>query len=179
MAKRPRRKKKSNEAIRIGETATPERRRQLGGVLTEVIDRDATGKACIKRQKGKLECVLDYYWRTKRINDPQHQAGMKFREIYLRVNNGFAHKMLGDLVLVDDASLHVEERMLQHIVCMQQLDKIREKLSPSQEKIIVQVCCDNKFFGHDERKKTFLRGLDILARHWKLIPAETEKEDGK
>jgi hypothetical protein len=45
MAKRQHKKKRPMAVVRIGELATPERCRQQGGVMTEVVDRDASGKA--------------------------------------------------------------------------------------------------------------------------------------
>ena len=58
--------KRTTRNIRTGATPTPERKNQLGGVIKEVVDRDAHGYVLIERYKAAFECLLDYYRLSKR-----------------------------------------------------------------------------------------------------------------
>ena len=165
MAKR-RHKKRQMPVIRVGEVVTPERRRQLGGVMTEVIDRDSTGKAYIKRQRVKIECMLDYYYDKFRINDHQNMAGQKYRELYTRVNFGSSYKVLTSPFLMADKQSDPEARMVAHIDCIRNLTEVDMLLSPQQRDVMRDVCGYDEPCGNDARKKTLLRALDILAKHW-------------
>ena len=133
MAKRLRRKNKRFSTIKIGETATPERRRQLGGVESEIVDRDASGKILIRRQKARMECVLDYYWRTRRLTEVQREAGLRFRAIYWHVQVGPEHMLIDNMILVDNGRGNHERKMLTHIGCVEALNAVRKLLSPAQD----------------------------------------------
>jgi len=106
----------------------PERRRQLGGVMTEVVDRDAGGKAYMKRHRVRIECMLDYYYDSFRINDPQLKAGLKFREIYLRVNFGTNCKILCNPFLMEAGQADPEGKAHAHLHCLRMLDEAYCKL---------------------------------------------------
>ena len=172
MAKRQHKKKKNISVVRLGEQATPERQRQSGGVRTEVVDRDASGKAYITRHRAEMECVLDFYLRTQRISEQQHAAGMRFREIYLRVVNGANCKILGELFLINVGQGSYEGKMLAYIDCVQVLDNVSDDLSPAQVQVIRRVCGHDEYAGHDGQKKTLLRGLDALVEYWRKLDSK-------
>jgi hypothetical protein len=166
MAKRRHKKKRPMPVVRIGEMATPERCQKLGGVMTEVVDRDASGKAYIKRHKARLECALDYYFKTFRLTDQQYVAGLKFREIYLRVNYGASGKILCHPFLMDTGKGDPEWKMLAHIDCSRQLNEVYALLTPAQQSIVRNVCGHDEYAGTKDLKQTLLRGLDRLAAKW-------------
>ena len=170
MARRQHKKKRPMPVVRVGELATPERRRQLGGVMTEVVDRDATGKAYIKRHRARFECALDEYFNMFQISNPQYMAGLKFREIYLRVNYGTNSKILCQPFLMDTGQGDPEWKMLAHIDCARWLDEATKKLSPEQLYVVRNVCGHDEYAGSHARKKTLLRGLNVLAEHWGYVP---------
>ncbi|MGB9152786.1 MAG: hypothetical protein WCD70_06835 [Alphaproteobacteria bacterium] len=169
MSKHDPEKKKQASPIKGGEQATPERHNQLGGVSTEVVNRDALGKVSVERHRAKHECVLDFYLRTRRISDPQHQIGMSFREIHIRANNGVNCKILGNSFLVDAGHGNYERKMLDHVECLKLLDGACEHLTSSQERVLRRVCGYDEYAGDKAEKKILLRGLDALIKHW-VIP---------
>src|SRR6202044_1104230 len=73
---------RKSHPIKIGAIPTKERRRQNGGVFSEVIDRDANGKVFMKRYRAVWECPLDVYRDQKVINDREYRAGLRFHEAY-------------------------------------------------------------------------------------------------
>jgi hypothetical protein len=155
--------------VRVGELATPERRRQLGGVMTEVIDRDAGGKAYMKRHRVRIECMLDYYFNAYRINERQYTAGLKFREIYLRVNYDTNCKILCSPFLINTGRADPEGKIMAHMDCIRWLDEACKLLSSEQLTMVRKVCGYDEYAGTFANKKTLLRGLDILAAHWGYV----------
>jgi hypothetical protein len=155
--------------VRVGELATPERRHQLGGVMTEVVDREVGGKAYIKRHRVRIECMLDYYFNGYHINDTQYMAGLKFREIYLRVNYDTNCKVLCSPYLRSAKHADPEAKILAHLDCIRWLDEACKLLSPEQLAMVRKVCGYDEFAGTHANKKTLLRGLDILAAYWGYV----------
>jgi hypothetical protein len=166
MAKRRHKKKRPMPVVRIGEMATPERRRKLGGLMTEVVDRDASGKAYIKRQRARIECMLDYYFQNYRLDDPQYMAGLKYREIYLRVNFDTNCKILSNPFLMQAGQGDHEGKMHAHIDCLRQLNEVYALLTVPQQTILRDVCGHDQATWGTNRNQTLLRALDILAVHW-------------
>jgi len=166
MARRQHKKKKPIPAVRMGEMATPERYNQLGGLITEVMDRDATGKASISHHRARIECILDYYHKAFVIDDQQYMAALKFREIYLRVNFGYNTKTLCQPFLIEAGRPDPEWKMLAHIDCLRHLRGVYVLLSSAQQNILRNVCGHDEYVKTNARKKTFLRGLNILVAHW-------------
>jgi hypothetical protein len=159
-------KKKKSSPIRIGETATPERRKQHGGVTTEIVDRDATGKATITRHKAKLECVLDFYLRTRRIDDPQHAAGIKLRGIYKQVSHGFDSSNFSGALLADTGNGNHEKQIAAYLDSIKKLKKLYARLTPAQRRVLRDVCGYDEYAKDKDEKETLVRGLDRLAIHW-------------
>jgi len=166
MTKRRQTRKKPVTVVRIGELATKERRRQQGGMVTEVIDREASGKAYIKRQRARLECMLDYYHKQNRISDPQYTAGIKFREIYLSAIYGYSFKVLCNPYLMEAKHADPEGRMLAHIDCTRLLREACDRLTPEQRSLVRDVCGYDRFAGGRDKKRILLRALDSLATFW-------------
>jgi hypothetical protein len=152
--------------VRVGEMATPERCRQLGGVMTEVVDRDVNDKAYIKRHRARLECMLDYYFLHYRISDPQYMAGLKFREIFLRVNYGANCKILCSPFIIGAKRSDPESKILAHLDCLRWMDEASRTLSQEQLDVVRRVCGYDQYAGGRDSKRILLRGLDKLAAYW-------------
>jgi hypothetical protein len=169
MAKRKHKKNRAMPVVRVGELATPERRRQLGGVMTEVVDRDASGKAYMKRHRVRIECMLDYYFNEFRLTEAQYMAGLKFREFYLRVNFGTNCKILCNPFLMQPGQADPEGKALAHLHCLRMLDEAYAVLSQVQREVVRDVCGHDEYPGNHARKKALLRALDALASHWGYV----------
>jgi hypothetical protein len=169
MAKRTHKKNKHSSAVKIGETATPERRRQLGGVETEIVDRDASGKVYIKRQRARLECMLDYYLKERRINDAQHKAGTKFRYIYLRAAHHYSCLTLTNRFLIEPGQADPEWRFMNHLDCTRILIVACKELTPEEYAIVRNVCGYDFYAGGRDNKRILDRALNVLAAHWGFI----------
>ncbi len=161
-------KSSTKSSLRIEELATEERRKQNGGVITEVIDRDATGKVHIERHRAKNECILDYYLRTHRINLAQHEAGTKLSELFARALHGTDSTALNDVFSFDGLGGHAQEKMADFVEAMEQLRVILPKLSSPQKRVLRNVCGYNECAGTYANRLTLARGLEKLARHWHL-----------
>ncbi len=162
-------KKRPMPVVRVGEMATPERRKQLGGVMTEVVDRDSGGKIYTKRHRARLECMLDFYFKEHRISDPQYMAGLKFREIYLRVRYGYSGKVLCNPFLMEAGQADPEGKMLAHIDCIRALEEASKQLLPEQIAVIRNVCGYDEYAGGRDKKRILVRSLEILADFWGYV----------
>lgn len=158
-----RRHKKKPSAIRHGELATKERQRQNSGVISEVVDRDYSGKIYIKRHKSNSDCVLDGYKWLGKISATEHQAGMKFRCAYLRA-------VLR--VNVDDrgSGCQGDYEMSAIIVPFseQLLRDAYAVLSPAQKAVVLTVCGHDDVVGDTYRFDTFHRALEVLIKLWRI-----------
>ena len=161
-------KKRKSPVVRIGEIATPERRRQNGGLITEVADRDASGNVYTKRQRAKYECILDCYHDEYRLNDAQYTAGLKFQEIFHRCFCGHAAKELCAPFLIDGGEGSAEHRVIAHIYCTRLLDEALEQMTKKQQAVVRSVCGFGVPAGHSNKLAILGTALTKLARYWKL-----------
>jgi hypothetical protein len=169
MAKR-KYKKRAVPVVRVGEMATPERRRQLGGVVTEVVDRDATGKVYMKRNKARYECIIDYYHDTYRLDDPQFMAAQKFAEMFNGANFGSEFSILASPYIFITASSDPEAKAHRRLDCYRHLQEIEKKiLTPAQWKVVVKVCGRDERAGNTDYLETLRRALDELAKYWNYV----------
>jgi len=166
MARKRQNRKKLIPIVHITECATPERCQKPGGVITEVIARDVSGKALMKRQRVRVECMLDYYYYASRLNEAQYKAGLKFREFYLRIR--FDKNCLSSRkAFVKEAGLfNPDGKMLDRLEYLRLLDGAHKQLSPEQWEVIRKVCGYDEYAGNYAKLKTFRRGLDILVTYW-------------
>jgi hypothetical protein len=149
--------------VRFGETATKERKGQQGGVVTEVIDRDLSGKALIKRQRALEECSLDAYLRRGIIGSEEHMVGLRFRHAYLRA-------VLK--VQVDDigggSQGDPEMSALVVLKAERLLKEAYKVLSIAQRDIIITVCGYGDWAGGSYKLETLHRGLEKLVDLWRV-----------
>jgi hypothetical protein len=147
-------------SVRSGTTPTPERRRQHGGVIKEVVDRDAEGNVLIQRYKAAFECPLDAYRLKDKITESEHRAGIKFRHAYMRAVLKIRVEDIGS-----GSHGSYDMAALLPIHSERVLNEAYSVLTPQQKAAVIAVC------GHDERPnrdyfQTLHRGLEILAVLW-------------
>ena len=134
----------------------------MGGIVTEVVDRDLRGNPIIKRDRSVIECHLDIYKYRELIDIPQHDAGTIFRKAdqryVLRI------KVEDD---VQGGRADVEMAMLSIPYSKKLLDQAHAVLSPQQWAVIEAICGLDDTAGNSYRFETFVRGLDKLVDLWK------------
>lgn len=160
--KAKRKYKKKALPARIGEFATMERCRQLGGMITEVVDRDLRGSPIMKRHKAKIECHLDIYRYREMISIPEHEAGTIFRKAYQRYV--LRIKVEDD---VQGGRADAEMAMLSIPASKKLLDQAHAVLSLPQWMMIEAICGLDDTAGGTSRFATFRRGLEVLVDLWK------------
>ena len=160
--KAKRKYKKKALPVRLGERATVERCRQLGGLLTEVVDRDLRGNPIYTRQKAKIECHLDIYRYREALSAAEYEAGMIFRKAYVRY-------VLGIKVEDDVAGGRADAEMAMLAVphSKKLLDQAHGVLSTPQWMVIEAICGMDDTAGNSYRFETFRRGLEKLVDLWK------------
>ena len=149
---------------RIGEMPTEERCNQLGGIVTEVIERDANGKAFVMRYAAYAECMLDTYLLRGLIDKVEHVAGMRYRIAWLRAREGLkiSDRFSGGVPISYEDSLHIipeSERILKEAA---------EELTPAQKAMVMRICVDNATVGGTDSRETLCRGLRKMAKRWRL-----------
>lgn len=161
-AKAKRKQKKKALPARVGELATVERCRQLGGVITEVVDRDLRGNPILRRHKAKIECHLDLCLLREWISIPEYDAGMIYRKAYLR----YVRRVKTD----DDTQggrADAEMAMLSIPHSKKLLDQAHGVLSPAQWRMVEAICGMDDTAGNSSRFETFRLGLEKLVDLWK------------
>ncbi len=169
MAKRKHKTKKPSPVVCVGEMATPERRQQLGGVMTEFVASEIPGNLPTKRHRVRIENVLDIMYRNRvnPLSDPQFTVALKFHELFNHGRNGSTFKVLCQPFIVDGGKADPQWKMIAHIDCARYLVEAYDFLTPEEQAIVRKVC------GHDEfpdgkREHRILRiALDKLATLWK------------
>ncbi len=162
MAKAKRHYKKKALPARCWERATMERRRQLGGLITEVVDRDLRGNSILKRHKAKIECHLDIYLYRGQLSVPEYDAGMIFRKAYMRY--------VLDIKVDDDVQggrADAEMAMLAVPHSKKLIDEAHDVLSQPQWMVVEAICGLDDTAGNSYRFETFRRGLEKLVDLWK------------
>jgi len=155
--------KKKAAPIQMGEKPTPERRQQNGGVVQETLGREANDKATLKRHRARMECALDAYLLKGKITLAEHQAGMRFRQAYLRA-------VLKIRVEDNGAGSHGDPEMAFIAVpaSEQTLCKAYEVLTSTQKKAVIQICGHDEWGGTTRLVETLHRALEQLATLWHL-----------
>ncbi len=170
--KRTTTKKKPSPVLCVGEKATPERCRQLGGVMTEFVASEVAGNLPTRRQRVRIENVLDIMFRHRvnPLTDPQYTAGLKFYELFNREKNGKQFKVLCSPFLIDGSPADAEWKMLGHIHSARYLVEAYKVLT-SEERGIVRKVCGPDDFPDGKRENRILRiALDKLAVFWGYAP---------
>lgn len=149
-------------AIRAGVAPTPERRKQHGGVITEVVDRDISGKVLVKRYRAAWECPLDAYRNKGLIGQKEYAAGLIFRQAYFSsvLSKAAAYSRTA---IASNTRLSIGEKILRAAY---------RKLSPHNKGSIIDIC------GHDLPAQDYVKldrlknGLGELAELWQAAAKE-------
>lgn len=149
--------------VRSGDSPTPERRAQNGGVAKEVTDRDCRGNALMYRFKAVADCPLDAYFQRGHLTETEYKASMKFRHAYLRA-------ILRVKVQDIDSGSRGDPEMaaLMPIHSERILNEAYAVLSSAQKALIISVCGHDEWAGGFYKLQTLHRGLEKLADLWKL-----------
>ncbi len=166
MAKKERKKKKQLPAILIGELATPERRRQLGGVKTEVVVSDENGRRKMKRDIARYECMIEFLFDEGIATQRQTKAALKYREIYLSGQHGQSGRYLCAPFTIDCGRADPENRIISHMHNLRLLIEANELLTKEERDIVRDVCGYDKAPSAYEIRYILLRALDVLADYW-------------
>jgi hypothetical protein len=158
--------------VRIGETPTPERRFHNGGVASEVVDRDVSHTILIKRYKAMWECPLDAYLLRNAISEPEHRAGIKFRNAYFRAVLGIKVEDIGSGGEGDR-----EMAALMPVYSERLLRDAYKALSPKQKAMVINVCGHDQVAGETARLKTLHRGLEKLCEVWKINNIDDRRQN--
>lgn len=147
--------------------ASPERKKQLCGLVTEIVSvASAGGCAHVKRCKAKVECVLDGYLLRRKITETQHHAGIMFREIYTCHHTSSAHSGTGGTFIYVPNRNIKEMQMVGQLDAHRSLEAVFSRVSTAQRDILEKVCGYDEYAGSHAKLKTLCRALDILAKHW-------------
>jgi len=159
-----RRNKSKILTARSGETPTPERYRQNGGVTKEIAASDNNGHALLHRFRATADCPLDAYFQRGKLSEPLYRAGTRFRHAYFRVVLRVVH------VEGTGCGTHgdPEAEFLTPVYSERLLREAYGILSPKQKTIIIAVCGHDEWAGGAVNLKTLLRGLEQMSRLWKM-----------
>jgi len=153
-------KKFKKARISAGMVPTKERRKQNGGVVSEVIERD--GDSLTKRYRAVWECPLDAYLGKGLITERQYVVGLMFRQAYHRAVKSKSAAQ-NRLALSSSTREGLSEKVLKSAY---------KKLSPHNMGSIIDIC------GHDLPAQDSVKlgrlqkGLGELADLWKVAAIE-------
>ncbi len=152
---------------RMGDGPTPERRAQNGGTVAEPQADGANRRVLVHR--ARYECWLDVYRRAGRLTEAEFSAGLRFRTAWLTHVEGIKTRDSMDLA---DAALSGGGPTLTPSERRSWAEAtIREAyatLTVWQALVVDAVCGCDQSAGNAARMKTFVRGLEALAKHWGL-----------
>ncbi|MGB9152208.1 MAG: hypothetical protein WCD70_03870 [Alphaproteobacteria bacterium] len=160
-------KKKQLPVVLVGELVTPERRRQLGGVVTEMVDEDGSSRRKMKRHKARYDCMIEFYCDEGTFSDRQTKAGLKYREIYLSGIHGQSGKYLCNPFTIDCGRADPENKIIGHMHNLRLLVEANELLTEEERGIVRDVCAYDRVASAYDLKRILLRALDVLADYWK------------
>ncbi len=125
----------------------------------------ATVRETVRRYA--CECQLDALRETRRIDDRQWQAGMRFRGTWRRTRRG--ERVTADYGSVgcgrsmsDEISKGAEEAELE-------VSEARTWMPPMHWCVLTAVAGENEDVGNDRRMLLLRNALDILATQWGIV----------
>lgn len=167
VAAKSRKAKSSLPVCRETILATPERARQHGGVVKELLPESPNSRVMIPRHKARCECRLDEYFMLGKLDKSEHAAGIRFRAAWLTKAEGIkTQDSTIESIGACGCSLNAIERQT---VAERVLKEAYAELSPHQALIIVSVCGCDGAAGSKDHLCTLRRGLEALARRWSLV----------
>jgi hypothetical protein len=152
--------------VRMNEVATPERKKQMGGVVNDYEADGPKSRVMLLRHRARTECVLDVYRLQGKIDIEEFEAGMRFRIAYLCKAEGIKTRDSMDGITVSGDYITELERMTW---AEGTLKEAYGELSHFQALIITHVCGTDQIAGSTARLQTLKRGLSVLAKLWGLL----------
>jgi hypothetical protein len=151
-------------AVRMGETPTRERRRQNGGVATEVTDRRFKGEALTRRYRAVWGCPLDAYRDHQIITEPQHRAGIRFKEAYYSavLSRQATSERLNRYPT--PTGLTMSEKLIKDAY---------NTLSSHNMETVIDVCGHGQVVWSHKAAESLRKGLGHLAVRWHMMAIET------
>lgn len=156
--------------VKMGETPTKERRHQNGGVMSETVARDVDDKSLVKRYRAVWECPLDVYKDRKIITEPEHRAGLRFRQAYHRtvLSRSAARERLNRYPAKE--GLTMNEKLIKdayHVV------------SPHNIGAVIDVCGHGQMIWSSKALESLRKGLGDLAVSWHSAAIEVSEHTTK
>jgi hypothetical protein len=148
--------------VKIGVGPTKERRRHNGGVMVEIIDRAAGGKALIKRFRAVWECPLDVYRDAKVINEAEHRAGLKFRQAYFQ-SVIRPRTTYGRINSNDNRTPTHSDKLLKEAYM---------ELPSENRDVVIAVCGHDQIIWSQKALDKLRKGLGHLAMQWDMMAIE-------
>lgn len=153
----------------IGLTATRERRCQQGGLIRETVDRNIGDRLFTEHYRAKVECILDAYLDKGILDEPLHQAGMKYREIYITASECMGGSMFDREFLGFTQYSESDKKITNYILGLESLEDLEEIVTTPQQRVLQKVCGYNEAIESIADKIILLDGLTALAKHWGII----------
>ena len=163
MAKKYRKLQIKHDAYRVGDTATPERIKKIGGIDDRPIAYANNGRVALKRQQAKVECTLDAYRFRRTIDDNQYNAGMMFRWSYLKSARFIK---VVDYQSISGCGGNAADAAESESQARIRVQEARENLTQPQYFVIEAVCGWDETAGNSNRMDTMKRALDNLYNLW-------------
>jgi hypothetical protein len=136
----------------VGESATPERRKQLGGLMTEVVTDEGRS---FRRQKARNVGVIDDLFENDVLSDPQYMAALKIQEIHSRATDGKSCKVLCSPFLIDPGQHDSEWKIIARMDSLRLLHEAFAKLTQTQRDIVEGICV----YDHSAANKDDIRAI--------------------
>jgi len=149
--------------VRSGMGPTKERRRQHGGVTSDVIERGFRDKILVRRYRAVWECPLDAYADKEAITVSEHWAGLKFREAYFRA-------ILCKRAICDRISKHTPNTG--YSPGEKVLKEAYRALSHQYRGAVVDICGHDQPAQDEAKLHNLKKGLGQLAELWRAPSKE-------
>lgn len=157
--------------------ATPERARQMGGVVTERLPIAPNNPGTFRRQRAKAECWLDRYHLPRRnskgvllpplLNTAAYDAGVELRKAWLFSLHGIRWSF-DSTTMMGTRSNGVTECQIMRLEYSERIirDFYAAELSTAQKLIIIKVCSLDDSAGSSDAKQILRRGLERMVDYW-------------
>lgn len=143
---------------------TQERRIHNGGVVSEPVTWDKDGKSVVNRYRAVWETPLDAYKDSDLITDPQHKAGLRYREAYHKAVLSRPPIYKGLVPTPANTELTKSEKLIKDA---------HRIISPDNKEVVVNVCGHGQMIYSERALDKLRKGLGELAISWHMAAIET------
>jgi len=140
-----------------------ERFHQNGGLISEPMAWDSSGRPLIARYRAAWECPLDAYRDRKALTEPEYRAGLHFRQAYYKaVRSRRAHiERLKPYPATTD--LTMSEKLVKDAY---------DTLSPRHMGVVIDICGYDQPARDNAMLDSLRKGLGHLAVRWRTAAIE-------